>query len=78
MRCAFVAQLSRSLVKKGHHMPNSKKSTRKSGTKSAASVAIPAARPGFDPNQLKRGTRDASQRFGRGKPPRFPGRTGGR
>jgi hypothetical protein len=63
---------------KGRIMPKSKQSSRKRGTKPAANVIIPAAKPGFDPSLLKREARDRSQRFGRGKPPRFPGRTGGR
>ncbi|MCY4333700.1 MAG: hypothetical protein OXC60_03395 [Litoreibacter sp.] len=59
-------------------MPKSKSTPRKGGTLKPATLSIPAAKPGFDPAQLKRGKAGRSQRFGRGKPPRFPGRTGGR
>jgi hypothetical protein len=59
-------------------MPKSKTTSRKRGANKGAQVAIPAARPGFDPARLKRPGPDRSQRYGRGKPPRFPGRTGGR
>ncbi|MEM6595334.1 MAG: hypothetical protein AAF672_11120 [Pseudomonadota bacterium] len=59
-------------------MPKSKNTPRKSGTNKLAKISMPAASPCFDPAQLKRGKAGRSQRFGRGKPPRFPGRTGGR
>lgn len=76
MSCAMDAWPQNQFQMKGRIMPNSKKPTRTGGTKPAAQVTIPSDKPGVDPAQLKRKGR--SQRSGRGKPPRFPGRTGGR
>ncbi|WP_299194544.1 hypothetical protein [uncultured Litoreibacter sp.] len=57
-------------------MPKSSKKTRSGGTKKAVQHS---AKPGFDAAQLKvgKGGGKSQQAYG-GKPPRFPGRTGGR
>lgn len=62
-------------------MPNTPKTPAPGGTKPDLSEALrrKPKRPRFDPRALPRGKADAGQGQQRGgRPPRFPGRTGGR